>query len=344
MSKTLAEEIQKIKLHPLTETARMLDISDETYFGPDYKDYISNSRLGLINPAQDGSPEKYFAGFGSQIICSDSLIFGSALHEMVLQPEDFEVCTSVERPTAKLGYVADLCWDKSDKSGAFISDNLLSECAKRCDYYNGDINKFKKLIPQIERYLKDRATYELCNNSSKIPIYLSTKQRDSLQGCLQSFLLNGAVQNLLEAPEADERYNEHTILVDVEAEWPDGYSELLSLKSKLDNFSIDRFLGQVIINDVKTTSMLCPQFGEAFERFHYYREFGMYAFMLSQYLQNEHVMSSVGNISGNCLVVETTTFAHESSVFQVTSDMFTRGVKEASILMKLIAHYMRYGY
>ena len=52
-----------IKITPLMDPLRLQKISDEEYFSKKYSNYISNSRLGLINPEQDGSPEKFFAGF-----------------------------------------------------------------------------------------------------------------------------------------------------------------------------------------------------------------------------------------------------------------------------------------
>ena len=45
------------------DTLRLQKISDEVYFSERYANYISNSRLSLINPSQEGSPEKFFAGF-----------------------------------------------------------------------------------------------------------------------------------------------------------------------------------------------------------------------------------------------------------------------------------------
>ena len=48
---------------PLLDTLRLQKIDDEEYFSEKYSNYISNSRLGLINPDEDGSPERFFAGF-----------------------------------------------------------------------------------------------------------------------------------------------------------------------------------------------------------------------------------------------------------------------------------------
>lgn len=56
-------KLSEIKIAPLLDTLRLEKISDAVYFSEKYSDYVSNSRLGLLNPRQDGSPEKFFAGF-----------------------------------------------------------------------------------------------------------------------------------------------------------------------------------------------------------------------------------------------------------------------------------------
>ena len=72
-----------IEITPILDTLRLEDIDDAVYFSEKYSGYISNSRLSLINPEQDGSPEKFFEGLSSHKIYSDSLVFGSAVHELV---------------------------------------------------------------------------------------------------------------------------------------------------------------------------------------------------------------------------------------------------------------------
>lgn len=47
----------EIQIVPLLDTLQILDISDEEYFGEKYREYISNSRLKLIDPEEGGSPE-----------------------------------------------------------------------------------------------------------------------------------------------------------------------------------------------------------------------------------------------------------------------------------------------
>ena len=55
--------VDNIKIIPLLDTLRLQKIDDSEYFSKKYSGYISNSRLSLINPKQDGSPEKFFNGF-----------------------------------------------------------------------------------------------------------------------------------------------------------------------------------------------------------------------------------------------------------------------------------------
>lgn len=55
--------LNEIKLTPLIDTLRLEKIDDAIYFSEKYNGYVSNSRLGLLNPRQEGSPEKFFAGF-----------------------------------------------------------------------------------------------------------------------------------------------------------------------------------------------------------------------------------------------------------------------------------------
>ena len=67
-------DFSKIRVSPIMDSLVIDKITDEVYFSEKYADYISNSRLKLINPDQGGSPEQYFEGFSG--IYSDALIQG----------------------------------------------------------------------------------------------------------------------------------------------------------------------------------------------------------------------------------------------------------------------------
>ena len=41
---------KNVKLTPLLDTIQLIEMSDEEYFSDKWADYISNSKLALINP------------------------------------------------------------------------------------------------------------------------------------------------------------------------------------------------------------------------------------------------------------------------------------------------------
>ena len=71
-----------IKFEPLIDTLRLEKISDAIYFSEKYSDYISNSRLSKINPEQDGSIQIFLDGLQAHRIFNNSLMLGSAVHEI----------------------------------------------------------------------------------------------------------------------------------------------------------------------------------------------------------------------------------------------------------------------
>lgn len=347
--KPTTEFLSKIKITPLLETLRFEDIDDHIYFSEKYSGYVSNSRLGLINPAQDGSPKNYFEGLTKHNKFSDSLIFGSAIHECVLQPESFYLVNEVDRPTAKTGYIADYCWDMSDKSGKLPLDDIFQTAAVKFDYYSGLLTKTKleTLKKNITPYFKQRAAYESTGHDVSFhPIYLDPKSRDRLNGCLTSLATNAPIQALLNPLDSSGKElphgNEKTILLDVQIEIPDQKPFVLRLKSKLDNYTIDEENNVIIVNDLKTTSKWCKYFNEAFTNFHYFREMGMYTYLLNLVSQKYFNLKNP-EIQSNCLVVETMP-DYMSSVYKVSNNELVRGFKEFTYLLRLVAFYTAFGY
>ena len=61
------------KVIPILSSINRVDMSDEEYFSKTYKNYVSNSRLKNINPAEGGSPSLYktppsfSSGFSSSV-------------------------------------------------------------------------------------------------------------------------------------------------------------------------------------------------------------------------------------------------------------------------------------
>ena len=115
-------DLNKIKLTFLTDSVRREKMSDERYFSEEFSNYISNSRLKLINPDQEGSPELYEKGLQGE--STTSLNIGSSVHELVLQPENFELGPDLNKPTAKLGMVIDFNDSHPLKGALLILETL----------------------------------------------------------------------------------------------------------------------------------------------------------------------------------------------------------------------------
>lgn len=342
-----------VKLEPLTETVRIKNISDEVYFSNEYGNYISNSRLKLINPDEDGSPSKFFAGLGNNKIYSDALIFGSAVHELILQPDNF-MLTEIDRPTAKAGFMADYIWDNylepcGDNIGEMIAaleDSIFIEASDEIDYYKGKMNedKISALKDKCEQYWIERSIFEE-DYTGPTPIYLPQKMREQLKEVLRAFNNNKKFEELLNPKGLVDdpiSMNEDTILMDVayKVNLPDGRSAegILHLKSKLDNFTIDLESNTLTVNDVKTTGKYVTEFANgAFNFFHYYRELGMYSWLLKHAAYKLYHIDKP-TIKSNCLVVETFP-GYFTKTYELTKMDLLKGIKEFEWLLRQVAYF-----
>lgn len=145
-------ELKDIKLRPLLDTLRLEKISDQVYFSEQYSGYVSNSRLGLINPRQEGNPDKFFTGFKS--FFSPALELGSAVHELVLQPDSFELSEDIGKPTAKLGAMANELYPVYLKGDVTFED--VKAASDKVEYYKGKLTKdlAKSVINSSTQYWK----------------------------------------------------------------------------------------------------------------------------------------------------------------------------------------------
>lgn len=339
--------LQQIKITPLLDTLRLENISDASYFGEHYSDYISNSRMGLINPAQGGTPEAYFQGLSKNAKFTTSLAFGSAVHELSLQPESFFLCEDVAAPTAKVGLMADWLW-KITKNGELPSDDVLREAAVKVDYYNGIPSnaQLSKVKEAIKPYFKARYKFEQDSTDTRCPIYFDDKNRDRLREVIKSLNENKDIQSLLHPEDLVGGFlpseNERTILLNVLAEVPEHEPIELKLKAKLDNFTIDSVSKIITVNDVKTTGKMVSEFDSAVKMYHYYREIAFYSWLLSLCAKKFYGIDNP-TIKGNFLVVETIP-SYWSSVVAMKPKWFLAGTKEFLTLLKMIAYYTVNGY
>ena len=338
-------KLSDIKIIPILESIKALDISDQEYFSQEYKKYISNSSLSLINPEQGGSPQLYYEGLSAHPKYMDSMVFGSAVHQLILQPDDFTLIENVNRPTAKAGFMADELYPIFIKNGDITFDDII-KASDKIDYYKGkmDDKKVDALRLKCKDYHSQRRAYE--NGSSfnelKEPIYLDEKSRFKLRECLKSVKNNQEIQKLLNPDSLlsePESKNEICILLDVKAIYPSKEERILSLKAKIDNYTWDESIGELVINDLKTTGHEISEFQNSFYKYHYYRQMAMYSWLLFLLLGQDQKLS----MKSNMLLVSTIP-PYNSGVFKVLDTHIKRGMNEFSELLKRVAYHEQYGY
>lgn len=333
-------ELKDIKLTPLIDTIQLLKISDEEYFSPKYSNYISNSRLGLINPNQGGSPESFFKGFDGSGY-NQSFELGSAVHELILQPEYFELAPALNKPTAKLGAMADELY--SVWLSRPITNSDIEKASNKIDYYKGKLNEniIQNLREKCTPYWKARKKYK--ESSDKTTIYLDNKNLDTVVNCVQALTSNKDVQSLLHPEgllEEPLSINENAILMDVLVNCPNGKEVTLHLKSKLDNFTIDLETDTIVINDVKTIGKIVSEIDNNAIKYHYYRELAMYLYLLKLYVTKEYKIENP-KLFANYLVVSTIP-QYYTKVKSLTNKDIARGMKEFSTLLRYAAYQMCY--
>lgn len=331
----------KVKLIPLLDTIQLINMSDEEYFSEKWAGYISNSKLALINPKQDGSPQIYKEGLSKHPKYSDSLVFGSAVHELVLQPDEFEVVSSVNRPTAKMGAMADELYKHYTESFC-VTEQQIIDASNKIDYYKGKMDsvKIQNVLDKCIEYWADRLKTE----TAKTPIFLDPKSREKLVLCLNSVESNKEIQSLLNPEGVFEKpisLNEAALFMDVVAEY-EGKEVLLKLKAKLDNFTIDTDTEEVILNDLKTTGHWLIDFGDSFKKFHYNRQMAMYSWMLRLYVEKQ--FKFVPSYLGANMLLVSTVPDYQAGIFKVYNSQIRRGFLEFKDLLQRVAYCELFGY
>lgn len=333
-------QLSEIKLTPLLDTLQLIKISDAEYFSPKYGEFISNSRLGLLNPRQGGSPESFFTGFKDEGFIS-SLVIGSAVHELVLQNESFELAPALGKPTAKMGAMADELYPVWLEHPIRTSD--ITEASNKINYYKGKLtpDRIKQVNEQCIPYWKARK--KLVSNSNKELIYLDDKSRDTVYNCVEALTNNPQVQELLHPSgliDAPISLNENALLLDVQAECPNGKTFIMHLKAKLDNFTIDLESDTVVVNDVKTIGKVVSEIDSNISKYHYSRELAMYLFLLRLYVIKEYGIENP-TMKANYLVVSTVP-QYYTKVRAMTKKECYAGLHEFRTLLRYAAYQIGY--
>lgn len=329
------ELIKQIKITPLLDTLRLENISDEEYFSVKYSNYISNSRLGKLKT--EGA-KVFFEGFKVQEY-NPSFQFGSWLHMRVLQPENFDFIEGVYTPTAKAGLMA-LELYKPD--GTTPTDDEIKVASYKIGYYKDKLtdSRITELRGKCNDFWRDRCLYEHNNpfkEGDKERIYIDEKSHNLLKCCLESIDKDNNFNKLLHPTGLTEdpySANEQTILMDVQIEIPGYEPKVYKLKSKLDNFTIDKEENIITVNDLKTTSRLAKDFDPSF--FSYQREIGMYSYLLKLCAKKFFDLDNP-KVKGNFLVVSIVP-DYQTTVYPMTPKLYKQGFDEFKFLLRTAAY------
>jgi hypothetical protein len=337
------------KIEIVEGSIQLLKMDDTEYFSEKYSNYVSNSKLGLLNPEEGGSPEKFLSGFKSAY--SESFELGSAVHAMVLQPETYHI-SNIRKPTAKLGIFAqEVLFAR--KAGYKIADSLKIASIK-ADYYASGFGPtrvkaaIKGALPFYLKRNKVNDTY------AQNHIYLSTPMYEKYIACMTGVMNNDKIGDIL-APEYEdaEIFNEYAILCELDITINDVVTRV-KVKAKLDNFTINHTTEEITLNDLKTTGKTSKFFmgnwvkelnedeeevkrwyKGSFENYHYYRQMGMYLWLLQGYIKAQ--FGYLYKYKANILVVETIP-NYNTRICSINGNHINKGLEE---FKKLMLEYAR---
>lgn len=338
------------KIRIIPETIVEKNISDAEYFSDKYKEYSSNSKLKLINPVEGGSPELYFSDSSAGF--SQSLIFGSAVHSLILQPESYTLSNYPYKPSGKLGeFITKVVRNRKNK---MPSNEAILRASEEVNYYYGKLSQkiLKRALRDGYRYYRDLYLGDLQDDDSNIVLDLKTA--NMVSECVSAFKGTPCDKILHKTNifNTQEQKNEYAVFTDFEVVMHDDVSVTIPFKLKVDNYSIDSELGVLTLNDLKTTSKPVEHFmGDkklnlisneyetylgSFQKYHYYRQIAAYLYVLA----NLHKQKLTYN--ANILAIQSKP-PYSSMVFPISNAYVQKGLREFKDLLCRVAFYTRFG-
>lgn len=340
-------KLSDIQMIPLKKSVKRIEMSDERYFSDEFKDYVSNSSLKYINPEQGGSLKEFFTG--NHHFSSSSLILGSCVHTQILQPEEFTIASKCDKPTAKLGQVADGII-KYRKEGYSIY-NSIKKAAEDADYYKGEIDK--KLHDIISKCI---SYYFKAKNYNSNVITLDDKMWDTANTCINNLKADQTIMRKLHPTDmfGDElpSYNEDALFMNYLFTYKDEYCCILKFKMKADNWTIDVDNKILTLNDLKTSGHSAKYFmyykddnnKGSFYQYCYNRQSASYLDVLSAYCETEYGYNpKTWETKMNFLVVSTIP-PYDTNCCSLTPKQIQNGKIQFEKCMKMVAYGKMFGY
>ena len=348
--------LENITLKPLLDSVERIQMEDPEYFA---LDAISNSKLALINPEQDGSPQRFFMERSNY--SSTALELGTAVHALLLE-RGKNFLSDFEKPGGKIPLLIKTAYNLSVREQNPIDyTEALTIACKIHDYYSTAlsdtrINTLKEKGQEYLDFLKEEAKPGM--------IVLTADQRDKCIKCVGSVKSNSHAIGLLYPEQSDTllSFDEDVILMDVEATFEEELEDnviTMKIKGKIDNWSVDLKNNIITMNDLKTTGKALQFFpgrwqedkykeGEqifiegSFQKYHYNRQLAFYMAILLAHC-NKTYGERDWSLAVNIIAVETI-YPFRSQVFRIGEETLKKGMEEYNSLMKRVAYHTKYSY
>lgn len=326
------------------------DMSDREYFG--LKGYTSVSRLKLLDPRHDGSPQKYKEGFSFGY--NESLYLGTCVHSQILTPDEFELSDYDGKPAGKLGYFIEKFYQRRKEGKTILEARELA--SKDADYYCGKITPkiWRKALEKGLDYYCRLSNGEFDSHDGKEVYVLSKKLLDSAYYCLNSVKRNGPIQKILSDNlfEPKQFFNEIALFSNIEVTFPNGTKTIIPFKGKLDSVVWDPEKKILYLNDVKTTSKNINYFMDhvvdekvcegVFSYRSYYMQLAAYSILLQMYFQQVLDIKDY-TLQSNIFAVETLG-EYRSDSFRINNSYIDFGIQEFKQLICRLAWHSVNGF
>lgn len=331
---------------PIFDSISKKELSDEEYFSEKYSNYISNSRLRWIDPERGGQPKLYK---NPPKFSSAALSIGSSVHQLLLQPDEFEIAPKMGKPTAKLGALLDKVYELR-REGKSIYESIKTASTIVEYYINTIDSKISYILKNGLNYYLKRLEFEK-TKVCKEQIYLSSTDYDTVTGCVNACHINKSISNKLHPitlfGQSLPTFNEDALFIEFLITYKDKYVRL-PFKLKVDNWTLDSYNKVITLNDLKTTGHPVANFmnaGGSFEKFSYDIQMAVYSRILWLYCQKYYGVTKYQDwsLDTNMLVVQTFPPYYTRS-FSVPKSSLKVGWEKFEKLLKQVAYYEIFGY
>lgn len=266
-----------------------------------------------------------------------------------MQQESFSIYPKCNKPTAKLGLVADGIIKYRKKN--FSIKNAIKQAAIDADYYSGEIDK--KIHDIISKCL---SYYFKAKDLDDGVITLDDKMWDTVDTCLTHLKSNKVIMNRLHPTDLFgdplPSFNEDALFMNFLFVYKNEHCCILKYKMKADNWTIDVDNKILTLNDLKTSGHAAKYFmyykddenKGSYYHYAYGRQAGAYLDVLEAYCKSEYGFDPENWESKMNFLVVSTVPPYDTACCGLTPKQIENGKKQFEKCMKMVAYGTMFGY